>query len=263
MFLVFYGECVVKLKQIETPRLIIRPVALGDEYEINTAINNSLESLQKWQVWALDPSLKTTREFVQAGAFSWYNGLGNQLPMVVVHKQDKKIIAATGFNDKSDYENGVYEIGYWCDSCYQGKGYVTEYANALTRYAFEELEASKVVIAMQIDNEKSIAVARRLNFVCEGTEARDPSEYVLPLKPLSYLYSISVVTTLPELKCSWSNSNSKERGGDVLSWVKELLNVSDDQQLNGSKTIAHTPWSYVAEINMGRERCYLKTTLKY
>ena len=91
MFLVFYGECVVKLKQIETPRLIIRPVALGDEYEINMAINNSLESLQKWQVWAQDPSLKTTREFVQAGAFAWYNGIGNQLPMVVIHKQDNKI----------------------------------------------------------------------------------------------------------------------------------------------------------------------------
>ena len=189
----------VKLKQIETPRLIVRPVALGDEYEINMAINNSLEVLQKWQVWAQDPSLKTTREFVQAGAFAWYTGIGNELPMVVIHKQDNKIIAATGFNDKSDFEKGVYEIGYWCDSYYQGKGYVTEYANALTRYAFEELEAFKVVIAMQIDNKKSIAVAKRLNFICAGTEARDPSEYVASLKPLRYLYTIAGVAALPEL----------------------------------------------------------------
>ena len=261
-FGLFYGVCVVKLKQIETPRLIIRPVALGDEYEINTAINNSLEVLQKWQVWAQDPSLKTTREFVQAGAFAWYTGIGNELPMVVVHKQDNKIIAATGFNDKSDFEKGLYEIGYWCDSYYQGKGYVTEYANALTRYAFEELEAFKVVIAMQIDNKKSIAVAKRLNFICAGTEARDPSEYVASLKPLSYLYTIAGVAALPVLKCSWSDSKSKARGGDVFNWVKMILNISDNQQFKGSKTIVQTPWSYVAEINIGCKRFYLKTTPK-
>ena len=52
---------------------------------------------------------------------------------------------------------------------------------------------------MQIDNEKSIAVARRLNFVCAGTEARDPSEYVASLKPLSYLHTIAGVATLSEL----------------------------------------------------------------
>lgn len=40
------------LKQIETPRLIIRPVELGDETQLNQAVNNSLESLQRWMPWA-------------------------------------------------------------------------------------------------------------------------------------------------------------------------------------------------------------------
>ena len=35
------------LKQIETPRLIIRPVQLGDEIQLNQAVNNSLKSLQQ------------------------------------------------------------------------------------------------------------------------------------------------------------------------------------------------------------------------
>ena len=50
------------LKQIETPRLIIRPVQLGDEIQLNQAVNNSLESLQQWMPWANDPSLETTRD---------------------------------------------------------------------------------------------------------------------------------------------------------------------------------------------------------
>lgn len=58
------------LKQIETPRLIIRPVQLGDEIQLNQAVNNSLESLQQWMPWANDPSLETTRDFIQKGVFA-------------------------------------------------------------------------------------------------------------------------------------------------------------------------------------------------
>ena len=54
---------IYQLKEIETPRLIIRPVRLGDENEINQAINRSLETLQRWMPWSKDPSLETTLEF--------------------------------------------------------------------------------------------------------------------------------------------------------------------------------------------------------
>lgn len=69
-----YNEKIYALKQIETPRLIIRPVQLGDEVAINKAVNNSLKPLQKWQPWAKDPSIDATREFVQRGVlriFQW------------------------------------------------------------------------------------------------------------------------------------------------------------------------------------------------
>ena len=155
---------IYKLKQIETPRLLIRPVQLGDEYPLNKAVNNSLEILQQWQPWAKDPSIEATRDFVQRGVFAWESGSVVDFPMVVIHKEDNKIIAASGYNDRSDVAQELYEIGYWCDVDYQGKGYVTEYANALTRYAFEALGAAKVAISMQVENEKSIAVAKRLNF---------------------------------------------------------------------------------------------------
>lgn len=81
--------------QIETPRLIIRPVRLFDEIEINKAIHNSLEILQKWQPWANNPSLETTRTFVQRGVFAWNSGCIKDFPMVVIHKQDKRIIGGS------------------------------------------------------------------------------------------------------------------------------------------------------------------------
>ncbi len=107
-------------------------------------------------------------------------------PMVVVHKEGQKIISGSGYNDRSDPKNGLYEIGYWCDVDYQGKGYVTEYVNALTKYALEELKAKTVVIRMEVDNSKSIAVAECLNFKKQGTKPSvtkdvqtDPSRQVL------------------------------------------------------------------------------------
>ena len=93
---------IYKLKQIETPRLLIRPVQLGDEYPLNKAVNNSLELLQKWQPWAKDPSIEATRGFVQRGVFAWESGSVVDFSMVVIHKEDNKIIAASGYNDRTD-----------------------------------------------------------------------------------------------------------------------------------------------------------------
>ena len=41
--------------------------------------------------------------------------------MIIIHKEDQKIIGASGYNDQSEINHGVYEIGYWCDVNYQGK----------------------------------------------------------------------------------------------------------------------------------------------
>ena len=194
------------LKQIETPRLIIRPVQLGDEIQLNQAVNNSLESLQQWMPWANDPSLETTLDFIQKGVFARNSQSIADFPMVVVHKEDQKIISSSGYNDRSDPKNGLYEIGYWCDVDYQGKGYVTEYVNALTKYALEELKAKTVVIRMEVDNSKSIAVAESLNFKNNGTT---PS--VTKDNATDYYFTCESIELLPLLDSSWSyeenNSN--------------------------------------------------------
>lgn len=201
---------IYKLIQIETPRLIIRPVRLGDEYSLNKAVNNSLDLLQKWQPWAKDPSIEATRGFVQRGVSAWESCSVVDFPMVVIHKQDQKIIGATGYNDRSNIQQGLYEIGYWCDIAYQGKGYVTEYANALTRYAFEVLGATKVVISMQIENKKSIAVAERLGFYNEGIKDRDPLDCVSDQPGKNYIYSANNIDSLPPLEVSWIHTTNHD-----------------------------------------------------
>ncbi|MDA0911331.1 MAG: GNAT family protein [Proteobacteria bacterium] len=254
------AKLIYTLTQIETPRLIIRPVRLGDEIEINKAIHNSLEILQKWQPWANDSSLETTRTFVQRGVFSWDSGCIKDFPMVVIHKQDKRIIGASGYNDRSDPDDGLYEIGYWCDVDYQGQGLVTEYTNALTRFAFDVLSASKVVISMLVENEKSIAVAIRLNFLNEGVKDLDPSDCVSGRIAKDYKYSASNTEKLPNLDYVWSSNDGNHLGFQLIHWVKNILKISSKNKnvFSMSRTIAKTPWSHVFEINNGYEVFYLK-----
>ncbi|MFK8039938.1 MAG: GNAT family N-acetyltransferase, partial [Rickettsiaceae bacterium] len=241
------------LKQIETPRLIIRPVQLGDEIQLNQAVNNSLESLQQWMPWANDPSLETTRDFIQKGVFAKSSQSIADFPMVVVHKEDQKIISGSGYNDRSDPKNGLYEIGYWCDVDYQGKGYVTEYVNALTKYALEELKAKIVVIRMEVDNSKSIAVAERLNFKKQGTK---PS--VTKDNATDYYFTCESIKLLPPLDSSWRYEENKSNDAKIIAWAKNELNISDEKIFAESKMLLKTPWSSVMAVNTAAGTVYLK-----
>lgn len=251
---------IYSLKKIETPRLLIRPVQLGDEVSIYKSIINSIEVLREWQVWAKNPGIDSTREFVQQGVFAWESKIIANFPMVMIHKQDHKIIGAVGYNDRCKLCEGLYEIGYWCDIDYQGQGLVTEYANALTRYAFEVLHAKNVVISMQTENEKSMAVAKRLHFNKIGTKDRDPMDCVSDKPEKNYIYSVNNIKRLPPLDVSWIHEGHDRHDAEIISWAKEIIGITDDMVFAQSKALVKTPWSNVLEISTGRNPVYLKQT---
>lgn len=253
-------EKIYSLKHIETPRLIIRPVQLGDEIFLYESILNSLELLRKSQAWAKEPSLNSTKEFVQRGVFSWASRIVSDFPMVMVHKKDQKIIGAVGYNDRCNLCEGLYEVGYWCDIDYQGHGIVTESANALTRYALEALHAKTIIISMQTENEKSIAVAKRLYFNKVGIKDRDPMDCVSEKAEKNYIYAVTNIATLPPLEVFWVHADNNKIDSEIISWAKEILKITDDKAFSGSKIILKTPWSSVMAIQTGSEFVYLKHT---
>ncbi len=184
---------IYELDYIETPRLRIRPIKIGDEFELNKLINNSLTLLQKWQPWANDPSLETTTKFVEKGAKNWQNKQGHNLPMVI--SLNSKIIGGTGFNDRSDFQKGIYEIGYWLDINYQGNGYVTETVNSLSKFAFENLNAKKIILRMEINNDKSKSIADKLNF-----DLKEVTQSLTNTKSKDFVYELSDRIKLPKLE---------------------------------------------------------------
>ena len=157
------------LPRIESERLILRPPQLGDEKPLNQAINNSLSELQRWMPWAQDPSLGPTINFVEEGIKSWSSKAPRDFPMVLINKETQKIIGASGFIATSKPEIPMFEIGYWLETAYTGKGLATEMVRALTRFAFESYHAARVQILVQVGNEASKKVAEKSGFTLEAT----------------------------------------------------------------------------------------------
>ena len=191
------------LKHIETPRLIIRPVRLGDEYAISEAIQATLEDLQRWMPWSKDPSFSTTKAFVKKAHKAWSAQDSDDYPMVVEYKQDNKIICATGFNEQSQPDSGLYEIGYWLHKDYQGQGLVYEYVNALTRFALKALQAKQVQICTQVENLKSINVIKRCGFKLERVMPKHRIDCLTGNPADSYLFICNELKQLPGLDVSW------------------------------------------------------------
>lgn len=210
------------LQQIETPRLSIRPVQIGDELSLSKAINNSLPLLQRWMPWSKDPSFKTTQAFVQQSVNNWQAEQSQEFSMVVIHKADNKIIAASGYNEKSDPIKPYYEIGYWIDSDYQGQGLVTEIVNALTRYALIALNAHRVQICTQEGNVKSIAVANRCGYKLDAIMQNYCIDCLSGLPANSLLFSCCDITQLPPLDITWQH---KERA--KIPYVNTITSVDN------------------------------------
>jgi ribosomal-protein-serine acetyltransferase len=67
-----------------------------------------------------------------------------------------------------DWDVPRIEVGYFLVKEFTGKGYATESANAVIRYAFEQLKVLRIDLRCAADNTASVQVAKRCGFTYEG-----------------------------------------------------------------------------------------------
>lgn len=93
---------------------------------------------------------------------------------LTIHQNDHRLIGTCGYKGVPD-PDGFVEIGYEIAPAYQGRGFATEVARALVDRAFMH-EAVKSVLAHTLAEENaSVKVLRRLNFVFTE-EVIDPED---------------------------------------------------------------------------------------
>jgi ribosomal-protein-serine acetyltransferase len=162
--------------QIETERLLIRCPLPGDGPALTTAVRQSLPELRPWLPWAMnEPSVEANEANVRRGYASFLNR--EDLWLMLLLKGTDTIIGGTGLH-RIDWDVPKFEIGYWLSTPYTGQGYITEAVTAVYDFAVNTLHARRVEIRCDSLNTRSVAVARRLNFVHEGTLRHDRRNHV-------------------------------------------------------------------------------------
>ena len=186
---------------IRTPRLVITPTYPEFAEQLFNAKMESIPELLEWMAWAVGD--QGTLEDQKERMCKWQAEfiLREELKMLVF-THDGEFVAATGLH-RINWDIPRCDIGYWCKSSAQGNGYITEMANALTRYAFDVLKMRKVGIHVDKENMKSAAVANRLGFVHEYDDRGGITKPHTDELRIKSVYSCFDPAVLPALDISW------------------------------------------------------------
>lgn len=156
---------------IHTPRLTIRNVLPGDGAAMHEIKAESWDALCKWMPWTklgvgtVDEAEKVIRE-------NHAKFILREDMMMAAFTHDGRLIGMCGLH-RMDWEFRSFEIGYYVRSSEHNKGYATELANALTRFAFNVLAARRVEICAATNNATSRRVIEKLGFGLESLRAAD------------------------------------------------------------------------------------------
>ena len=184
---------------IETPRLTLRPAMPNDGRALYDAIEETKDDLRLWMPWINDHTDVNHTEGVCRKAYADF--ILRKDMMMLAFNRAGNLVGATGLH-RFDWKTRRFEIGYWVRKTEQGKGYATEIANALTRYAFNALSGNVVMIGHAEGNDASRNVIAKLGFDYEGCTRLDEK---LPNGDIvdSHSYSRTNLDGLPDLKVTW------------------------------------------------------------
>jgi RimJ/RimL family protein N-acetyltransferase len=195
---------------IRTPRLLIRPKQFGDGAITSAAVAETWDELHKWMRWAEDwdlftaESMEIRNRHVMASFI-----LRESIELIGVEAGTGAAVIWCGLHD-IDWQGRQCDTGYWVRKSAQGKGFATEAANALVRYAFGALGMRRIGLTHSGGNEASRRIAERLGFSFEGIQR---GANILPGGKYAdrYCYARFDVAGLPDLEVQWQGDRTHER----------------------------------------------------
>lgn len=141
---------------IETDRLIIRDFELKDAEDLQEILGD--EETMKYCEPAY--TIEQTKDFLKGFC------IAKKGAVAAVLKGSGKVIGYILFKE---LEKDVYEIGWFFNRSFWGKGYAFEACSKVIEYAFKELNAHKIT-AETIDGHKSVNMMKKLGMVSEGMQ---------------------------------------------------------------------------------------------
>jgi RimJ/RimL family protein N-acetyltransferase len=153
-------------EEFSTKRLLIRMPRPGDGKAVYDAIMASINELKHWMPFAQKEQSEQDVELnIRSSYISFLKR--EDLRLLVFLKETGEFVASSGLH-RINWSIPKFEIGYWIDSRFSGKGYMTEAVKGISDFAFQELNAQRLEIRCDASNYKSRAIPERLGFSLEG-----------------------------------------------------------------------------------------------
>ena len=154
--------------RLDTERLTVRKYVEGDGRELYLLLerSNNREFLRE-NVEEV-ASIKTEEEAeikVRKHSAEWL--ARDRFVMGVWLRSDNKYVGEIWIEPKK-WEVPSFEIGWFLDQGYQGRGIATEAARRSLEFLFNDLNAHKVIVITRDTNPRSYKLAERLGFRREG-----------------------------------------------------------------------------------------------
>ena len=187
---------------ILTPRLLIRPPQAGDGPAYHAAVNASREHLRRFLPWVDSSHLTQEDSENMVRMFQAKFQTRSDVILALFDRHTQQLYGGSGMH-RMDWSVPSFEIGYWIHKDHEGQGLVTEAVNAITRYAFTQLQAQRVEIRCETDNVRSRAVAERLGFERDGILRHDRRKIHSGELTDTWVHSRLDAAGLPDLEVSW------------------------------------------------------------
>ena len=147
---------------IETERLILRPIEIGDAKDVFEYSKE--ENVGPNAGWKPHESMEETMELMKIIFMEQEGVFGIAL------KEDNKIIGSIGLIQDPKRENSrTRMLGYAISQKYWGQGIMTEAAKKMIEYGFETMGLDLISAYCYPHNQRSKGVIKKCGFTYEGT----------------------------------------------------------------------------------------------
>jgi RimJ/RimL family protein N-acetyltransferase len=152
--------------ELRGQRVILRPINERDAQAYYEAVEGSREHLNDMSFTDRYHSVDDVVPYMRRGMSDWL--LRKGMKTHIWHAETGRFLGACGIRPH-DWEIRSFEIGYWLRVGATGQGYMTEAVQLVVEYLMDTLQAQRITIRCDENNQASASVARRLGFVYEGT----------------------------------------------------------------------------------------------
>lgn len=167
-------------RRIETERLLLRPYQAGDGdayWDLCQANRAHLSVYEADNPARSVVNMEQAEVLVREFAADWV--ARSMFFFGIWRRQDCQLVGQVVVSPVN-WDLPEFAVGYFADCRHQGCGYISESVDAALEFAFDCLGAARVRLGCNQTNQRSVNVALRCGFVCEGLLRETKPQHLLP-----------------------------------------------------------------------------------